>query len=49
MEQKNTSLHETNFTVSVDAVANTTTGISAHDRAQTIRLMVDENLVNQIL
>ena len=42
MEQKNTSLHETNFTVSVDAVANTTTGISAHDRAQTIRLMVDE-------
>ena len=43
MEQKNTSLHETNFTVSVDAVANTTTGISAQDRAQTIRLMVDEN------
>ena len=42
MEQKNTSLHETNFTVSVDAVANTTTGISAQDRAQTIRLMVDE-------
>tara|TARA_B100000405_G_scaffold292049_1_gene243252 strand:+ start:869 stop:2068 length:1200 start_codon:yes stop_codon:yes gene_type:complete len=42
MEQKNTSLYETNFTVSVDAVANTTTGISAQDRAQTIRLMVDE-------
>ena len=45
MEQKNTSLHETNFTVSVDAVANTTTGISAQDRAQTIRLMVDEKSI----
>ena len=43
MEQKNTSLHETNFTVSIDAVAGTTTGISAQDRAQTIRLIVDEN------
>ena len=42
MEQKNTSLHETNFTVSIDAVKNTTTGISAHDRSKTIRLMVDE-------
>ena len=42
MEQKNTSLHKTNFTVSIDAVKNTTTGISAHDRSKTIRLMVDE-------
>jgi|TARA_B110000914_G_scaffold49190_1_gene41992 3,4-dihydroxy 2-butanone 4-phosphate synthase/GTP cyclohydrolase II len=45
MEQKNTSLHETNFTVSVDAVEHTTTGISAQDRAKTIRLMVDEHSV----
>ena len=45
MEQKNTSLHETNFTVSIDAVKNTTTGISAHDRSKTIRLMVDEHSV----
>ena len=43
MEQKNTSLHETNFTVSIDAVKDTTTGISAQDRSKTIRLMVDEN------
>tara|TARA_A100001011_G_C14259857_1_gene821870 strand:- start:59 stop:1255 length:1197 start_codon:yes stop_codon:yes gene_type:complete len=43
MEQKNTSLHETNFTVSIDAVKNTTTGISAHDRSKTIRLMVDKH------
>ena len=45
MEQKNTSLHETNFTVSIDAVKNTTTGISAHDRSKTIRLMVDEHSI----
>ena len=42
MEQKNTSLHETNFTISIDAVKDTTTGISAQDRSKTIRLMVDE-------
>ena len=43
MEQKNTSLHETNFTISIDAVKDTTTGISAQDRSKTIRLMVDEH------
>jgi len=38
----NTSLHETPFTVSVDAVGeNVTTGISAHDRAYTIRKLAD--------
>jgi 3,4-dihydroxy 2-butanone 4-phosphate synthase / GTP cyclohydrolase II len=31
----------TPFTVSVDAVANTTTGISAFDRAQTVRALID--------
>ena len=43
MEQKNTSLHETNFTISIDAIKDTTTGISAQDRSKTIRLMVDEH------
>ena len=33
--------HETAFTVSVDAREGITTGISAHDRARTIRLLAD--------
>jgi 3,4-dihydroxy 2-butanone 4-phosphate synthase/GTP cyclohydrolase II len=38
----NTSIHETNFTVSVDLVNNeTTTGVSAKDRALTIKALVD--------
>jgi 3,4-dihydroxy 2-butanone 4-phosphate synthase/GTP cyclohydrolase II len=37
----NTGLHETNFTVSVDLKYGTTTGISAGDRAATIRALVD--------
>ena len=38
----NTSLHETQFTVSVDLLNdNTTTGISAKDRALTIKALVD--------
>jgi len=41
MVAKNTALLGTPFTVSIDAVENTTTGISAHDRAQTIRKFVD--------
>ncbi len=36
-----TALHGTKFTVSVDAVKNTTTGISAYDRAQTIKVLID--------
>jgi len=40
----NTSLHGTPFTVSVDLIGNgCTTGISASDRAKTIRALVDEN------
>jgi 3,4-dihydroxy 2-butanone 4-phosphate synthase/GTP cyclohydrolase II len=38
---ENTALHETAFTVSVDARAGTTTGISASDRALTIKALVD--------
>jgi 3,4-dihydroxy 2-butanone 4-phosphate synthase/GTP cyclohydrolase II len=37
----NTALHGTAFTVSVDAARGTTTGISAHDRALTIRALVN--------
>ncbi|MBA4321648.1 MAG: bifunctional 3,4-dihydroxy-2-butanone-4-phosphate synthase/GTP cyclohydrolase II [Odoribacter sp.] len=38
----NTSLHETQFTVSVDLLsAETTTGVSAKDRAFTIKALVD--------
>jgi len=41
MVEKNTALLGTPFTVSIDAVENTTTGVSVHDRAQTIRKFVD--------
>lgn len=37
MSPENTALHGTPFTVSVDYRHGTTTGISAHDRAETIR------------
>ena len=39
---ENTALHGTHFTVSVDAKEGITTGISAYDRAYTIRLLIDE-------
>ena len=41
MVQANTALHGTKFTVSVDARENTTTGISAQDRAITIRALAE--------
>jgi 3,4-dihydroxy 2-butanone 4-phosphate synthase / GTP cyclohydrolase II len=41
MVERNTSKLGTNFAVSVDAVKGTTTGISAHDRARTIRVLID--------
>jgi len=40
MVQSNTSRHRTNFTVSIEAAEGVTTGISAHDRAHTIRTAV---------
>lgn len=44
MVQKNTALHETPFTVSVDLIGKgVTTGISAKDRAETIKALVDPN------
>ena len=41
MVEKNTALLGTPFTVSIDAVEHTTTGVSVHDRAQTIRKFAD--------
>lgn len=41
MEQENTALHNTHFTVSVDYKHGTSTGISAYDRAITIQAMID--------
>jgi len=44
MVSKNTVLHETAFTVSVDLIGNgCTTGISAQDRAKTIEALVNPN------
>ncbi|MBQ7212900.1 MAG: bifunctional 3,4-dihydroxy-2-butanone-4-phosphate synthase/GTP cyclohydrolase II [Bacteroidales bacterium] len=44
MVDKNTSLHETPFTVSVDLIGHgCTTGISAYDRARTIRALVADD------
>ncbi len=44
MVGQNTSFHETQFTVSVDAIKpGVTTGISAQDRAITIKTLVDGN------
>lgn len=40
MVEENTSLKGTPFTISVDARHNTTTGISAFDRAETIRVLI---------
>ncbi len=41
MVTNNTDSHETAFTVSVDAKGKTTTGISAYERAITIKVMMD--------
>jgi 3,4-dihydroxy 2-butanone 4-phosphate synthase/GTP cyclohydrolase II len=43
MLYRNTALHGTAFTVSVDAIHGTTTGISAADRAITLRTLADPN------
>lgn len=44
MVENNTVLHQTQFTVSVDLIGHgCTTGISVHDRAKTIKSLVDPN------
>ncbi|TND07930.1 MAG: 3,4-dihydroxy 2-butanone 4-phosphate synthase / GTP cyclohydrolase II [Bacteroidetes bacterium] len=45
MVQKNSSLHETPFTVSIDLLGHgCTTGISAHDRSKTIQALIDPTI-----
>ena len=41
MVESNTSLHETSFTVSVDYIHGTSSGVSAYDRAATVRSLMD--------
>ena len=43
MVDKSSALHGTQFTVTVDAIEGTTTGISAADRAMTIKKLTDLN------
>ncbi len=44
MVSKNTAVHETPFTVSIDLIGHgCTTGISAHDRAKTVQALIDPN------
>ena len=43
MVTDNTSSHETNFTVSVDAIKDVTTGISAKDRWHAVKTIIDDN------
>ncbi|MDP9023791.1 MAG: GTP cyclohydrolase II, partial [Candidatus Eremiobacteraeota bacterium] len=43
MVNENTAVHETAFTVSIEARGRTTTGISAQDRSATIEALLDPN------
>jgi 3,4-dihydroxy 2-butanone 4-phosphate synthase/GTP cyclohydrolase II len=43
MVDQNSALHGTQFTVTVDAIEGTSTGISAADRALTIKKIIDKN------
>lgn len=45
MVHENTALHGTPFTVSVDAKKGTTTGISAFDRARTIKALINRRAI----
>ena len=47
MVEQNRSRHGTNFTVSIEAAEGISTGISAHDRALTIKVAVSENATSQ--
>lgn len=42
MASYNSSRHETAFTISIEAREGVTTGISAHDRAHTVAVAIDE-------
>lgn len=43
MVDNNSALHGTQFTVTIDAIEGTTTGISAVDRSLTIKKIIDKN------
>lgn len=43
MVDNNSALHGTQFTITVDAIEGTTTGISAADRAMTIKKLIDKD------
>ena len=45
MTNDNTARHETAFTVSVDYLIGTTTGISAFDRHKTIKALIDKDTI----
>lgn len=47
--ENNTSAHGTAFTITVDAVENTTTGISAQDMCATIKVLSDPNTMPEHL
>ncbi len=49
MVQDNTARHSTAFTVSVDALSNATTGISAYDRSVTIQALINPDTTPQDL
>ena len=49
MVEANTSLHETPFTVSIDYLHGTTTGVSVSDRAITVRAWLIQTLKRRIL
>jgi len=49
MTHNNTSLHDTAFTISVDYIHGTSTGISAHDRNKTILSLVNKKTKPQDL
>ncbi len=46
MASHNSSRHETNFTVSIEAREGVTTGISAADRARTVAVAIDPSTTN---
>lgn len=43
MSRENGTVHQTAFTVSIEAKEGVTTGISAHDRARTIAVAIDQS------
>ena len=49
MKNDTDSKHETNFTISIEASEGVTTGISAYDRAHTIRTAVMPDAISQMI